>query len=85
MKEDPHKSKCIPFGSLVSGCCQKPVLNAYTIIVMYLPVNAGGEFSGFETTPGHSGHFCTILQADVKSEIKTSRFGSAFGDFQSGM
>ena len=35
---------------------------------------------------GHSGHFCTVfIHADVKSEIKTSRFGSAFGDFQSGM
>ena len=28
--------------------------------------------SGFETTPGHSGHFCTVLHTDVKSEIKTS-------------
>ena len=28
------------------------------------------EFSGYDTTPGHSGHFCTVLHANVKSEIK---------------
>ena len=85
MLEDPHKSKCIPLGSLVSGCCPK---NGTYCIYDYCNVptsNARGEFSGFETTPGHSGHFCTILHADEESEIKTSRFGSAFGDFQSGM
>ena len=43
---------------------------------MYLPGTARGAYSG---------HFCTVLHADVKSEIKTSLFGSAFGDFQSGM
>ena len=71
--------EALPWALWSAGVVQKQIGTSYTIIVMYLPGTWARLISGFETTLGHSKHFCTVfIQADVKSEIKTSRLGSAF-------
>lgn len=63
-----------PWALWSAGVVQKEVGTSYSIIVMYLPGTWAYARGSRQTTPGHSGHFCTVLHTSMKCEIKLPSF-----------